>query len=351
MLSPTIVEFEGRLSTFLEVFTEEETDTFARSLVTIGDMVEAGFGAGQAVQIMSAVEQIITSVTQPDSLKLSVDAGWRERFLDINVAADTPFPLTLRRAQDLNAFAYFGILASWSGIEDGKTVPGLEDTLVDVPRYIEDTIEILDRFVSLFGKGAETWGFSVIERTILAARARLRIDQDEPMTVHELAAISQVVPKRLQNAMYAKSDEAPITNKDGLITPASARRWLEARDYLPSLWQSFIADRAWEQNLGGQAAGQANCESTETNDFLFVPEAADGSVFGPESCFQGSDGLKHYTIGEKQAERTFDNYDDALSALTAMVTPRWRRPNNRGNFGIVRAARWRRVSRAELAFL
>lgn len=351
MSSPTIEEFERRLSTFLEVFTEEETDTFARSLVTVGDMVEVGFGADKAAQIMSALEQIITSVTQPDNLKLSADAGWRERFLDINVAADTPFPLTLQRAQDLNAFAYFGILASWNGIKDGQTAPGLEDTLVDVPSYIEDTIAILDRFISLFGKGAETWGFSVIERTMLAARARLKIDQDEPMTVHELAAISQVVTKRLQNAMYAKSDEAPITNKDGLITPASAHRWLEARQYLPSLWQSFIANRAWEHNLGDQASAQAPCEFIKTNDFLFVPEAVDGSVFGPESCYHGSDGVKHYTIGEKQAERTFDNYDDALSALTGMVTPRWRRPNNRGNFGIVRAERWRRVSRAELASL
>lgn len=201
--------------------------------------------------------------------------------------------------------------------------------------------------MGLFGKGAEAWGFGVIERTILAARARLKIDRDEPLTVHELAAASQIVTKRLQNAMYTKSDEAPIANKDGPISPAAAQRWLAMREYLPSIWQSFIAERAWEQG----AVSETSSEPVLTDDFLFVPEAADGTVFGPQSCSRGAQGEKRYTVGEKANEQTFDSHDDALAILTKMVVPRWRRPNPQGIFGNVRAERWRRVSRTQLASL
>lgn len=342
-------EFHHRLETFISAYEEEEVDTFVRSLVTIGDMVEAGFGAERAAQIMSALEQVIIARSAPEAVSLSTDPGWRDRFRDMNISAETDLPLPLVRAQDLNAFAYFGILASWDQIQDGVPARGLEDSIIDVPRYVEDTIALLERFMGLFGGQAESWGFGVIERTILAARARLNIDRGTPLSVHELAALTRVIPKRLQNAMYAKSDEAPITNAEGLIPPASAARWLENRDYLPSIWESFVAVRGWEQERDQGVAENDPADTDGSDDFVFVPEASDGNIFGPRSCGRGADGELRYTIGNKGDEQTFANYDEALAALTTMVVPRWRRPNPRGNYGIVRAERWRRVSRRELA--
>lgn len=350
MTKQSKLEFEERLATFLEGYTEEETDTFARSLVTVGDMVEAGFGGERAAGVMNALLQVITAQAVPATLKFSGRDEWRQDLVDMNVSADTNFPAAMQRAQDLNSFAYYGILASWARIRDGETEVGLEESITDVPAYVEGTIAGLEKFMSLFGKAADTWGFDQIERTILAARGRLKIDQNQPLSVHELAALSKVITKRLQNAMYTKSDEAPIANENGLIAPASAERWLNNRAYLPSIWQSYTAVRAWNEDPETDLAEKASDDTVETDEFLFVPEAADGTVFGP-SCGRESSGVTRYTIGEKGDERSFDNFEEALNALTKMVVPRWRRPNPRGIYGIVRAERWRRVSRAQLTSL
>lgn len=184
---------------------------------------------------------------------------------------------------------------------------------------------------------APAWGFDVISRTILAARGRLAVDGNQPMTVHELAALSGVAPKRVQNAIYAKSDQAPVVDEDGLITPASARQWLDAKGFLPSLWQD------WSGNEYLDDAAQVETQ-VEKDDFVFVPEASDGSLFSPNGCARGSGDDRYYTIGEKGTERTVVTYEEALEELTRMVTPSWRRPNSSGNWGVVRAERWRRAA-------
>lgn len=53
-------------------------------------------------------------------------------------------------------------------------------------------------------------------------------------------------------------------------------------------------------------------------------------------------------IGEKGSELTIENYDAALKALGDMETPRWRRPNPQGNWGIVRATGWVVLNRRDL---
>lgn len=70
-----------------------------------------------------------------------------------------------------------------------------------------------------------------------------------------------------------------------------------------------------------------------------VPFASDGTWFSPE--------LKRgrgYTIGAKGEEETVDDYEEALKRLRRMTTPRWRRPNSKGNWGIVSGIRWSTVS-------
>ena len=66
-----------------------------------------------------------------------------------------------------------------------------------------------------------------------------------------------------------------------------------------------------------------------------VPIASDGSWFGPHLLKAGQ-----FTIGAKGEEKRVDLYEEALIALACMEVARWRRPNAKGNWGIVSGVRW-----------
>jgi hypothetical protein len=325
--------YHERFALFQETFTEEETDTFFRSMSVVGEIIEAGFGADQASVAMSSLYELLTG-------SKSSDGNWRDAFQDLTVSAEINFTPAMERGADLNAFAFHGILPSWKLPEP---LPAeLEMSRTDLAAYIQSIIADYERFMGLFGASAPTWGFDVISRTILAARGRLKVDQEAPMTVHELAALSRVAPKRVQNAIYAGSDQSPVVDANGLVTPSSARRWLDDRGYLPTLKLASLAG-------SDEEVGSSEDElPDEEDDFLFVPEASDGSLFTPSACARGSGDEERFTIGAKGSERTICGYDKALAELGRMVTPRWRRPNSSGNWGVVRAERWRRIRRSDL---
>lgn len=66
-----------------------------------------------------------------------------------------------------------------------------------------------------------------------------------------------------------------------------------------------------------------------------VPIASDGTHFGPHLCHNGE-----YVVGDKLDERKFTDFNQALAYLKAQPTARWRRPNPKGNRGIVSAVEW-----------
>ena len=66
-----------------------------------------------------------------------------------------------------------------------------------------------------------------------------------------------------------------------------------------------------------------------------VPFAADGSHFGPHLKRAGK-----FTVGDKEDEVQFEDFDEALAYLRRMGTAKWRRPNATGSWGIVSAVRW-----------
>jgi hypothetical protein len=69
-----------------------------------------------------------------------------------------------------------------------------------------------------------------------------------------------------------------------------------------------------------------------------LPVAKDGTHFGRHLGIRG-----FYQIGEKGSETRYKSFDEALQALSKMKTARWRRPNAKGNWGIVAAVEWRAV--------
>lgn len=50
-----------------------------------------------------------------------------------------------------------------------------------------------------------------------------------------------------------------------------------------------------------------------------------------------------YWIGDKGAEMSVADFDDALVILRKMPTPKWRRPNSSGNWGIVAGVGWETI--------
>ena len=66
-----------------------------------------------------------------------------------------------------------------------------------------------------------------------------------------------------------------------------------------------------------------------------VPFAKDGTWFGPHLARGGK-----FTVGAKGEEEAHTSFERALEALTAMSIARWRRPNSKGNWGIVTAVGW-----------
>ncbi len=70
-------------------------------------------------------------------------------------------------------------------------------------------------------------------------------------------------------------------------------------------------------------------------EVTLVPYAADGSHFGPHLNRAGK-----FTVGEKEDEVQFEDFEEALGYLRRMGLAKWRRPNAVGSWGIVSAVRW-----------
>jgi hypothetical protein len=86
---------------------------------------------------------------------------------------------------------------------------------------------------------------------------------------------------------------------------------------------------------------QATHRAFELSPQALLPVARDGTCFHPGLIRSGE-----FTVGEKGEEQRYDSFTEALQALRQMSVPRWRRPNEQGNWGIVSGIRW--ASAAEL---
>jgi hypothetical protein len=183
------------------------------------------------------------------------------------------------------------------------------------------------------------------------ALARLKYDLGQPLKVSELAALSRVSLKRLQNAIYAKAEDAPVVDKQGMIHPAACSPWLDARDYFPSIWRQIVALYPLDADWGDEVVFEGSVEQSNDGEFIFVPYASDDTFFHPGLRRDGRSAKEvgGFTVGAKGAEQHFQTFEEALQALTKMETPRWRRPNTEsGNWGIVSAQGWKRVRHVDL---
>ena len=354
--------FEHRLAEFEEDYAFHEQDEAIRTLTVTGELLDLMFGGREAPLAMTALSRIIALGVgrEWDWAKLAqdeVDLDWRKTWDEIDGWEASSTPLFFDELYDLNAFGNFGIQPIWGfaaserrHLPEAKPLLDRLDAVKDMPSWVESVcrkIDLLDRLSPRTAEGATTLREILVTRNL--ARARIKLDQGQPITIQELALLSAVTPKRIQNAIYAKTDEAPIVDKNGLISPDSCDGWLATRDYKPSIWKQVASLYPLDPQWGEEIEFEVTEPDRLIDDFVFVPVANDGTLFAPSLHKDGRKQEGGFTIGAKGTEQVVADYDTALDQLRMMETPRWRRPNaESGKWGIVTGQTWKRVRRAEL---
>jgi AraC-like DNA-binding protein len=354
--------FEEREEEFRANYGFNEKADALRSLAVTGELLDLMFGKREAALAMTAIWQIIhygglESWSWERVANCAVDNEWRARWQDEDSFRNLADPAFIDELHDLSAFAEYGILPIWSYAgREGFDEPRYDMLRArfaasrDVPAWVESVCNNIDRIEALVPqKNGEYGSLPRLRYTRDLARARLKLDINSPITVLELALLSGVSLKRLQNAIYARTDEAPTVDKNGLISPDSCSAWLHARDYRPSIWKQVVALWPLSEDWGIEITFGDDERNAVIDDFVFVPVANDGTMFSPDLFRPGSGESGGFTIGAKGAEEVIPGYPAAIERLLRMETPRWRRPNpESGKWGIVSGQTWRRVRMSEL---
>ena len=357
------LEFSERLWEFQRSYDWKEQDDAFRCFVAAGDMIESVFGKRHASMAMGFLERLFTQAEPTDIQTIasnSVDHGsnWRELWLDMDGWESSCQPEFFGALHDLHAFAHYGIIPIWNlagelQVDDPKAAILLRalDKSKDIPAYVQEICLKIDQFISLLSNSQQTSAIYHLLETRDMALARLKYDLGQPLKVSELAALSRVSLKRLQNAIYAKAEDAPVVDKQGMVHPAACGPWLDARDYFPSIWGQIVALYPLDADWGDEVIFDGLVDQSDDGEFIFVPYASDDTFFHPGLRRDGRSAKESggFTVGAKGAEQHFATFEEALQALTKMETPRWRRPNTEsGNWGIVSAQGWKRVRRVDL---
>lgn len=359
--------FEQRLSEFQPEYTFTEQDDVIRSFAVIGQILDLVFPGREAALTMTALRRIIERTPKSEWSWAALDGQpvedeWRKSWGEIDGWNDTSTPPFLDELHDLNAFANFGILPIWDFAghpdlehERGANIAARLKSATDVPTYVEGICAKIDRLEALL-PAQDSSGHRSIGTTLSTrdqARARLALDQGQPISLHALALLSGVTPKRIQNAIYAKTDEAPLVGKNGLIAPEACEPWLNAREYQWSIWKQVSALGPLTSDWGKDVPFEESDANNLIEDYVFVPVANDGTYFHPGLFRDGEErekaGTAGFTIGPKGAELIVADFDEAVALLAKMDTPRWRRPNDgSGLWGIVSGQSWKRVRKSDL---
>lgn len=193
--------------------------------------------------------------------------------------------------------------------------------------WVDDLAERLDRFRRIVEPNPQ----GVIARIINLALSRHAIDTGKgEVDLQSLALLGGVTEGRIRNIL--SSGDGGLEKVGQRVTAVSAAAWLKGRkEFFASIWQQ-----------PDEAAPEAPSPDF-SDEVVFVPVAADGSYFHPGLARGGK-----FMIGAKGEEVQYSSFGEALSALQKMATPRWRRPNEAGNWGIVSGRDWKRIERRQL---
>ncbi len=175
---------------------------------------------------------------------------------------------------------------------------------------------------------------NAIVRIANLASSRYALDTGRgEVDVHSMSVFASISEGRVRN-LLSGSDGAFERGPEGGIIAMSALSWLQKRKgFLNSIW----AEDEEVTPDDGESAGPV-----DPDRMIFVPVARDGSIFNPGLVRSGV-----FQVGAKGEEQNFSTFAEALSALNTMPVPRWRRPNDKGHWGIVSGVAWQRVERQQ----
>lgn len=170
-----------------------------------------------------------------------------------------------------------------------------------------------------------------IARIIDLVLSRNAIDSGQgDVDLPSLALFGGVSEGRIRNML--SGGEGGLERVGQRVSASSAAAWLKGRkDFFASIWQQ------------PDAVPPTPADPDFSDEVLFVPVASDGTHFHPGLARSGG-----FTVGPKGAEVQYPTFTEALAALQRMATPRWRRPNEAGNWGTVSGRDWKRIERRHL---
>ncbi|UWQ19976.1 hypothetical protein [Jannaschia sp. W003] len=234
---------------------------------------------------------------------------WRETFEKNAESAGEVWPIARR----IDAAGLYGV----HGVTPA-TMP-----LNERAAWLEDLVNEVVAYADASGLALED---NAVARIVRIARSRRALDTGTGVVdVGSLAILGGVSEERVRNLMSSASPTLE-GGFEGGATAASALAWLQKRpDFRNSIWNHREAAPQESAPLDPEA-------------IIFVPMARDGSIFHPHLWRH-----EWYWIGGKREERRFRRFDDALAALNAMPVPRWRRPNEQGDWETVAGVAWQRI--------
>lgn len=178
---------------------------------------------------------------------------------------------------------------------------------------------------------------NVFEKILLSAEARYAFDTGKELNLDQITVLSGMSKRAVQNDVAKNSDKNLKVTGD-MVTNINARAWLkERRNFIPTKYYHSDEEEGAALNLDVKVL-------EKDTEFVFVPVAEDGTVFLPE--LRQPQG---YLIGKYGCETHVENYFDAINQLQVMVSPRFRRPNDEGNWGIKAVDSWKRIPLSDLS--
>lgn len=350
--------FDQRMSEFdATLVWNSEQDCVLRALENTGEIVELAFGSRTAAVAMAALRAVVAG-RNCDIEELRAGKGLQLDWRAVEFPTEElgAWPLLFEEIRVLLGFAELGIFAPWDRVGQTDLSPwevSLLEQGKDVGGWVRDLTGRLEHLLQLapVPPGRTSNPYSDLEIVVAKALARLKYDEGTPLLPQDLAVLSGVSQKRIQNAAYERTDTSPVFDKNGAVTPDSAREWLQRKGFRFSIWPAIAAlaplGADWGRDVEVDAEAVVNddlvTEAETEGDYVFIPVAADHSRFWPDVRNAGG-----YRIGRKGEERTEPDYFKALEMLSRQPRPYWRRPNSAGNWGIVSGQSWERVRRDAL---
>lgn len=277
-----------------------------QSLEQIEDLMGPTLSAAPLRQLV----QPIADIAYPE-----VEA-WRDAMDDVSAFFDV-LPISVRFRHAV-LYGHYGVTPT--EIPDDERAVWLQELVSDVTAFAarSDVAHLND-------------GDNALVRIADLARSRLAIDFGEgEVDLRSMAVLGGITEGRVRNLL---SDANSLLERgaNGGIKAMSAAAWLQKKKgFLASIWHE--ADKTAEPQDEGEAVALER--------MFFVPVARDGSMFTPDLLRNGV-----YRIGAKGAEEDVADFSTALARLNAMPVPRWRRPNEKGLWGIVSGVAWQRIEK------